>query len=96
MVDCIKSIVFDPRTDPLIRKKTMVMLSYWAKTYKSNPKMTGASGLYAACGGQQKLKRIATSPDTDVVGTMIKGMEKDRIKSEEKSKHKTEKQRHLL
>lgn len=58
MIDCIKSLVYDARTDSVVRRQTMIMLSYWAKTFQSDPKMSTVAGLYSLCGGSHKLARL--------------------------------------
>ncbi|KAG0142027.1 hypothetical protein CROQUDRAFT_663109 [Cronartium quercuum f. sp. fusiforme G11] len=94
MVDCIKMIVYDPRTDSSIRIQTMLMLLHWSKTFKSDPKMTTVAGLYNICGGNQNLNKIQSSStklknnskinqgssSNEMIDLMIKGMEKDLTK----------------
>ncbi|EGG09514.1 uncharacterized protein MELLADRAFT_115777 [Melampsora larici-populina 98AG31] len=58
MVDCIKSLVYDARTDPTVRRQTMILLSYWSKTFQSDPTMSTVAGLYSICGGSHKLARL--------------------------------------
>ncbi|KAH9824996.1 hypothetical protein DFH28DRAFT_942483 [Melampsora americana] len=62
MIDCIKSLVYDPHTAPILRRQTLILLSYWAKTYQSDPKMSTVAGLFDLCGGSQKLARLQPTP----------------------------------
>lgn len=53
LVDRIKIMAGDPQVDAAVKKRIMVMLASWQRTFADDPRMSLVAGLYKACGGGQ-------------------------------------------
>ncbi|KNZ59761.1 uncharacterized protein VP01_1667g2 [Puccinia sorghi] len=65
LVETLKSLISDPRTDPILRRRLLTMTQDWERIYGSDPKMIVPASLFKSCGGWEKLERISSSSSSN-------------------------------
>ncbi|KAI8447548.1 hypothetical protein BY996DRAFT_7617774 [Phakopsora pachyrhizi] len=80
-VECIKSLINFPKTDRLVKRRTMLLLKQWNESYDSDPRLATLKNLFQSCGGIKTLQLVST-PEADhstMIRSMITGIENSYI-----------------
>ncbi|CAH7682804.1 expressed protein [Phakopsora pachyrhizi] len=78
---CIKSLINFPKTDRLVKRRTMLLLKQWNESYDSDPRLATLKNLFQSCGGIKTLQLVST-PEADhstMIRSMITGIENSYI-----------------
>ncbi|KAH9459702.1 hypothetical protein MJO29_003670 [Puccinia striiformis f. sp. tritici] len=80
LVECLKGIVSDSRSDPLVKRRLLTIMEDWERVYGSDPKMIAPAGLLKLCGGKPKHTASITSSNKSKISlgqrSMLTGVEK--------------------
>ncbi|WAQ83501.1 hypothetical protein PtA15_3A872 [Puccinia triticina] len=80
LVEFFKSLISDPRTDSILRRRLLMMMEDWERAYSSDPKMIVPASLFKSCGGRAKLEKIkslpsSTKPKTSTQRSIVTGID---------------------
>jgi len=80
LVETLKSLISDPRTDQILRRRLLTMMQDWERSYGSDPKMVVPASLFKSCGGREKLERMSspaspTRPKSSTPRSLITGID---------------------